>query len=164
MSETQPQNLRVRLGPVASALIEGSTDNRQEALDQAILNLQERATRGAKDGAGQALCPEQLQGLESRIEDQGALLSALRFSVMKEMQMIRLLIASLMSKSDTGQQQLLAFATEAVETLRRDTSLVLEKEHANLASQEAAFQDAIRRDMQQGSDGLEREAEVEIER
>ncbi|MCA0858835.1 hypothetical protein [Phaeobacter italicus] len=78
--------------------------------------------------------------------------------------MIRLLIASLMSNSDTGQQQLLAFATEAVETLRRDTSLVLEKEHANLASQEAAFQDAIRRDMQQGSDGLEREAEVEIER
>lgn len=164
MSETQPQNLRVRLGPVASALIEGSIDNRQEALDQAILGLQERAVRDATDSAGQALCPEHLQGLESRIEEQGELLSALRFSVMKEMQMIRLLIASLMSKSDTSQQQLLAFATEAVETLRRDTSLVLEEEHANLASQEAAFQDAIRREMQQGSDGLDRVAEAEIER
>lgn len=163
MSETQ-QNLRVRLGPVASALIEGTAENRQEALDRAITDLQERAVRNADEREGQVLGTGSLQGLESRVEAQGERLSALRFSVMKEMQMIRLLIASLMSKSDTSQQELLAFATEAVETLRRDSSLVLEKEHANLASQEAAFQDAIRLDMQQGSDGLEREAEVEIER
>lgn len=51
----------------------------------------ERPIRDVKEFTDQALCPEQLQGLESRIEEQGALLSALRFSVMKEMQMIRLL-------------------------------------------------------------------------
>ncbi|MEX0301299.1 MAG: hypothetical protein AB3N24_02640 [Leisingera sp.] len=163
MSETQ-QNIRVRLGPVASALIEGSSENRQEALDRAILDLQERAAAGTEERLEQASGADPLQALEGKIEAQGALLSALRFSVMKEMQMIRLLIASLMSKSDSSQQQLLAFATEAVETLRRDTSLVLEKEHTNLANQEAVFQEAVRRDMQQGYDGLEREVDEELER
>ena len=62
--------------------------------------------------------------------------------------MIRLLIVSLLSKSDNSQQQLLAFATEAMETFRRETSLVLEKEHRNLAVQEAVFQEVVRRDVQ----------------
>ncbi|MGR3762429.1 hypothetical protein ACUXV3_20190 (plasmid) [Roseobacteraceae bacterium NS-SX3] len=166
MNEGQ-QTLRVRLGPVASALIEGEDGNRQDALDRAILELQQAARRShnaaAAAGAGTDLV-EAIEELAGQITDQRDILSAVRFQVMKEMQMIRLLIASLMSKSDEGQQQLLSFATEAVEKMRTDAGLLLEREQAQLAAQDTAFQTAIRRDMQLGGDGQDMDKEPEIER
>ena len=163
MSEAQ-QNVRVRLGPIASALIEGGSDNRQEALDRAILELQQAASQTGGSSTLPASGDSQMAHLTSQIEAQGEILSALRLQVMKEMQMTRLLVASLMSETDASQQQLLVFATEAVETLRRDSGLVMEIEQANLASQEAAFQATVRREMQQGGEGIEQDQEQEIER
>lgn len=156
MSEPQ-QNVRVRLGPVASALIEGSTENRQDALDRAILALQEQAASGPQpEGRGQ---------LMSRLEEQSALLSALRAQVMTEMQMTRVLIAALMADTDDDKQLLLTFVMDAMEKLRRETGLVLEEEQRTLDRKEAAFwADRQQRHMQQGGPEIERDQEQEIER
>ena len=163
MSDVQ-QNLRVRLGPLASALIEGSSETRQEALEQAIQKLQEAADGSENTKAAPADSSTDLSALSRQISQQGELLSSLRLQVMKEMQMLRLLVASLMSDTNSGQQQLLAFATDAIEDLREHNGLLKEQELSNLESAEAAFTVAVRNQLQMGGDEIESDLEVEIER
>ena len=163
MSETQ-QNVRVRLGPIASALIEGASENRQEALDHAIQELQEAAASREAEAGMPSDAEVTLGSLAAQIRQQTAIMSALRLHVLKEMQMLRVLVASLMSETDTGQQELLAFATEAIGALRKETGLTKELERAELSSQEEAFHSAVRREMQHTSAIIEKDQDQEIKR
>ena len=160
MSETQ-QPPRVRLGPVASALIEASSDNRQEALDQAIMDLQARAASTGDAGTREPETQNDLSRVESRIDAQNTLLSALRFSLMNEMKMIRILIASLMSTTNSDQQELLSLTRQAIDTMRREHSLLRQDEQADLDRHEAAFHTMFRDQMRGGHDTLERDADAE---
>ena len=160
MSETQ-QPPRVRLGPVASALIEASPDNRQEALDQAIMDLQARAASTGDAGTRAPETPNDLSRLESRIDAQNTLLSALRFSLMNEMKMIRILIASLMSTTNSDQQELLSLTRQAIDTMHRENSLLRQDEQAVLDRHEAAFHTMFREQMHGGHDTPERDADAE---
>lgn len=163
MSDKKLDN-RLRLGPIATALIEGVSENRQEALDSAIQQLQETIA----DKENEMLFPSDadvtLGSLSAQIRQQTATMSALRLQVLKEMQMLRILVASLMSGTDTGQQELLAFATEAIGSLRKETGLIKEMEQAELTSREDAFNSTVRREMQQTSETIEKDQEEEIER
>ncbi len=163
MSEAQ-QNVRLRLGPIASALIEGTSENRQEALDHAIHELREAAASREAE-AGMPVDGEVTLGsLAAQIRQQTAIMSALRLQVLKEMQMLRVLVASLMSETDSGPQDFLAFATEAIGALRKETDLTKELERADLSSQEEAFHSAPRREMQHTSAIIEKDRDQEIER
>ena len=78
--------------------------------------------------------------------------------------MIRLLLASLMSKKDSTQQKLLEFANETVENMRRENNLVQEKEQVFLRDKEALYHENLQRELGRDTDAQERETEEELER
>ena len=87
---------RIVLGPVARQLVGDEKEGAQKALDEAITALMEE-----RDQRPDATSPEgRLALLEAAVKEQSEALRQLSYVAALEMKMTRVLIASLMSKTD----------------------------------------------------------------
>lgn len=157
MSETTQSNLRIRLGPVASSLIDGQSENPRQDLDDAIQALLNRPTEDAGVEA-------QLATISDVLAAQAASLKALRDVVIFEQRMTRVYLSSILSDSDEDQHELLAMAEETVEEVISRSGLFNEAERAEMLSKEEAAQTAIRRELDRGTEEVEPKKEPELER
>lgn len=157
MSETTQSNLRIRLGPVASSLIDGQSENPRQDLDDAIQALLNRPSEGTGVEA-------QLATISDVLAAQAASLKALRDVVIFEQRMTRVYLSSILSDSDEEQHELLAMAEETVEEVIARSGLFNETERAEMLSKEEAAQTAIRRELDRGTEEVEPKKEPELER
>lgn len=157
MSETTQSNLRIRLGPVASSLIDGQSENPRQDLDDAIQALLNRPSESTGVEA-------QLATMSDVLAAQAASLKALRDVVIFEQRMTRVYLSSILSDSDEEQHELLAMAEETVEEVIARSGLFNEAERAEMLSKEEAAQTAIRRELDRGTEEVEPKKEPELER
>lgn len=156
-------NVRVVLGPVARDLIGDHEENRPKALDDAITALLEKLDAAQAGCSGDDTCSARLTSLTTAVQNQTTRLQALARLVTLETKLTRILIASLMSKSDQDQQSLLSFAHASVDDIHKSHPIVSETEMETIRRTEASTKAAILHDLERNGlvNPLERDAEVE---
>ncbi|WP_171181164.1 hypothetical protein [Ruegeria sp. HKCCD8929] len=171
MNTEAQSNLRVRLGPVAAALIEGQTDNPRQALDDAIRELTDRAEQAHQDGdSGSALAAhvhkltdqvlnmkaalrEQTEVLAEVLTEQTQMLAGFKHMVLTELQTTRLYIASFLEDDpNPAQEDLLEMGREMIAQVREIPGLLDPEERQDLEKQRDLELEALRRDMERGRD------------
>lgn len=160
MSDTT-KNPRIVLGPVARKLIEGKGDKQQQALDDAILALQETPENAGQPVPDTTALEKQIGSLEAHIERQAEAIRQLSYATTLQHKMTRILIASVMSTTNEEQQTLLALADQTAEDAHAKTELIGESEIEMLEREEAAMTTAINREFERV--GIEPEAALEEE-
>jgi len=151
---------RLVLGPVARQLIGSETKELPKVLDDAITTLMEE-----RDQRPDATSPEgRLASLEAAVKAQSEALQQLSYVATLEMKMTRVLIASLMSKTDEDQQALITLANSAVQELHEKARVISDSDMEKLRENDVSVQTAIQRDMERGALEQEQETEEELER
>ncbi|WP_114963821.1 hypothetical protein [Tritonibacter mobilis] len=151
---------RLVLGPVARQLIGSETKELPKVLDDAITTLMEE-----RDQRPDATSPEgRLASLEAAVKAQSEALQQLSYVATLEMKMTRVLIASLMSKTDEDQQALITLANSAVQELHEKARVISDSDMEKLRENDASVQTAIQRDIERGALEQEQETEEELER
>ncbi|MFP3384980.1 hypothetical protein [Tritonibacter sp. SIMBA_163] len=151
---------RLVLGPVARQLIGSETKELPKVLDDAITTLMEE-----RDQRPDATSPEgRLASLEAAVKAQSEALQQLSYVATLEMKMTRVLIASLMSKTDEDQQALITLANSAVQELHEKARVISDSNMEKLRANDVSVQTAIQRDMERGALEQEQETEEELER
>lgn len=161
---TENKSARVRLGPIATALIEGQEDNRQQALDDAIQSLQERAESSNRVDGTPALPTAVLTSLAAAVERNSQALTDLAAITATELKLTRVLIASLMTTASEEQQQLIEMTDKVIKDLHSNSRLLGAPEQEKLEDLDAAQRALVGRELQRGVE-LDREVqEEELER
>lgn len=153
---------RIVLGPVARQLVGDEKEGAQKALDEAITALMEE-----RDQRPDATSPEgRLALLEAAVKEQSEALRQLSYVAALEMKMTRVLIASLMSKTDEDQQSLISLANSAVQEVHEKARLIADSDMEKLHENEISALTAIQRELELERAGLEEQekSEAEIER
>ena len=158
----EPKNLnRITLGPVARKLIEGHTANRPQALDDAILSLQEASETPPEISEDGPQLEGRIQSMEAMIERQFKAINELSYATALQHKMTRILIASLMSETNDEQQSLVSMAEQAAGDAHAKTELLGESEIEMLQREEASVTAAIQREFERA--GLQAEPGIEDE-
>ncbi len=151
---------RIVLGPVARQLVGDEKEGAQKALDEAITALMEE-----RDQRPDATSPEgRLALLEAAVKEQSEALRQLSYVAALEMKMTRVLIASLMSKTDEDQQSLISLANSAVQEMHEKARLIADSDIAKLRENEISAQTAIQRELERAGLEEQEKSEAEIER
>ena len=131
---------RLVLGPVARQLIGSETKELPKVLDDAITTLMEE-----RDQRPDATSPEgRLASLEAAVKAQSEALQQLSYVATLEMKMTRVLIGSLMSKTDEDQQALITLANSAVQELHEKVKTqeqLIQQQQAQLQAYQELFAD-----------------------
>lgn len=171
MNTEAQSNLRVRLGPVAAALIEGQTENPRQALDDAIRELIDRTNQPGEDGDTSSelaahvhaltdevlnvktALREQTEVLSQVLTEQTQMLAGFRHVVLTELQTTRLYIASFLEDDpNPAQEDLLEMGREMIAQVREIPGLLNAEEKQELEKQERLELEVLRRDMERGRD------------
>ncbi|EEW60974.1 hypothetical protein [Silicibacter sp. TrichCH4B] len=151
---------RIVLGPVARQLVGDEKEGAQKALDEAITALMEE-----RDQRPDPTSPEgRLALLEAAVKEQSDALQQLSYVAALEMKMTRVLIASLMSKTDEDQQSLISLANSAVQEMHEKARLIADSDIAKLRENEISAQTAIQRELERAGLEEQEKSEAEIER
>ncbi len=151
---------RIVLGPVARQLVGDEKEGAQKALDEAITALMEE-----RDQRPDATSPEgRLALLEAAVKEQSEALRQLSYVAALEMKMTRVLIASLMSKTDEDQQSLISLANSAVQEVHEKARLIADSDMEKLRENEISALTAIQRELERSGLEEQEKSEAEIER
>ncbi|MCZ4270385.1 hypothetical protein HGG73_16940 [Rhodobacteraceae bacterium R_SAG3] len=151
---------RIVLGPVARQLVGDEKEGAQKALDEAITALMEE-----RDQRPDATSPEgRLSLLEAAVKEQSEALRQLSYVAALEMKMTRVLIASLMSKTDEDQQSLISLANSAVQEVHERARLIADSDMEKLHENEISALTAIQRELERAGLEEQEKSEAEIER
>ncbi|NKX39069.1 hypothetical protein HGF13_05755 [Rhodobacteraceae bacterium R_SAG5] len=151
---------RIVLGPVARQLVGDEKEGAQKALDEAITALMEE-----RDQRPDANSPEgRLALLEAAVKEQSEALRQLSYVAALEMKMTRVLIASLMSKTDEDQQSLISLANSAVQEVHEKARLIADSDMEKLHENEISALTAIQRELERAGLEEQEKSEAEIER
>ncbi|WP_065322843.1 hypothetical protein [Tritonibacter mobilis] len=151
---------RIVLGPVARQLVGDEKEGAQKALDEAITALMEE-----RDQRPDATSPEgRLALLEAAVKEQSEALRQLSYVAALEMKMTRVLIASLMSKTDEDQQSLISLANSAVQEVHEKARLIADSDMEKLRENEISALTAIQRELERAGLEEQEKSEAEIER
>lgn len=151
---------RIVLGPVARQLVGDEKEGAQKALDEAITALMEE-----RDQRPDPTSPEgRLALLEAAVKEQSDALRQLSYVAALEMKMTRVLIASLMSKTDEDQQSLISLANSAVQEMHEKARLIADSDIAKLRENEISALTAIQRELERAGPEEQEKSEAEIER
>ncbi|NKX28708.1 hypothetical protein [Tritonibacter mobilis] len=151
---------RIVLGPVARQLVGDEKEGAQKALDEAITALMEE-----RDQRPDATSPEgRLALLEAAVKEQSEALRQLSYVAALEMKMTRVLIASLMSKTDEDQQSLISLANSAVQEVHEKARLIADSDMEKLHENEISALTAIQRELERAGLEEQEKSEAEIER
>jgi len=151
---------RIVLGPVARQLVGDEKEGAQKALDEAITALMEE-----RDQRPDATSPEgRLALLEAAVNEQSEALRQLSYVAALEMKMTRVLIASLMSKTDEDQQSLISLANSAVQEVHEKARLIADSDMEKLRENEISALTAIQRELERAGLEEQEKSEAEIER
>lgn len=132
----------------------------QKALDEAITALMEE-----RDQRPDATSPEgRLALLEAAVKEQSEALRQLSYVAALEMKMTRVLIASLMSKTDEDQQSLISLANSAVQEVHEKARLIADSDMEKLRENEISALTAIQRELERAGLEEQEKSEAEIER
>lgn len=163
MSEAKISN-RIVLGPVARKLIEGHAENRPQALDDAILALQDAPQAAPETSHEEPHLEGRIQSLETLIERQSEAIKQLSYATTLQHKMTRILIASLMSETNEEQQTLVGMAEQAAGEAQAKTDLLGESEIEMLQREEASVNAAIQREFERTGIEAEPALDEELER
>ncbi|MCG7625931.1 hypothetical protein [Epibacterium sp. Ofav1-8] len=151
---------RVVLGPVARQLVGDAKEGVPKVLDDAITTLMEE-----RDQRPDAASPEgRLASLEATLKEQSEALRQLSYVSALEMKMTRVLIASLMSKTDEDQQSLISLANSAVQEVHEKARLIADSDMEKLRENEISALTAIQRELERAGLEEQEKSEAEIER
>ena len=151
---------RIVLGPVARQLVGDEKEGAQKALDEAITALMEE-----RDQRPDATSPEgRLALLEAAVKEQSEALRQLSYVAALEMKMPRVLIASLMSKTDEDQQSLISLANSAVQEVHEKARLIADSDMEKLHENEISALTAIQRELERAGLEEQEKSEAELER
>lgn len=163
MSDTN-QPIRVVLGPLARALVQGSGSNRGQALDDAIKDLTERAQSPGEGSDVLADLEGRIDALTAVTERQANTIDELRKLVVLELQMTRVMVGSLMATTNQEQQHLRIIADTAVAKFHDTSQLLDASERERLQSKEEQFLTMTRQELERGAVVQEQDKEKEFER
>lgn len=163
MSDTQT-NIRVVLGPVARQLIEGKGQNRQQALEDAIEALHERAAQAERPSESPAPTALTLRTLEGAAERSIEAMTRLAATTAKELKLTRILIASLMTNKSDEQQQLIDMTEQAIQDLHKSGELLGVSELEKLNELDARYREITSQELQRGTELSREVQEEELER
>ncbi len=163
MSDTN-QAMRVRLGPIATSLIEGAGTNRGQALDDAIKSLTERAQSPGDGPSNLTEMTDRLDALTAVTERQADTIDELRKLMALELQMTRVMVGSLMATTNQEQQNLRMIADTAVAKFHDTSQLLDASERDRLQSKEDQFLTMTRQEMERGTMVQEQDKDKEFER
>ena len=149
---TENKSTRVRLGPVATALIDGQEENRQQALDDAIQALQQRAALAERRGEDPALTAFTLTALEAAADRSIEAMNRLATTTAKELKLTRILIASLMTSKSEEQQQLIEMTEQIIQDLHKSGTLLDVSELEKLNELDARYKEITSRELQRGAE------------
>ncbi|WP_158972294.1 hypothetical protein [Chachezhania sediminis] len=158
MNDQHP-NLRIVLGPEAARLIQNAEGNRPMALDQAILDLQQRADRSG-DVPGAAPGPlvdltcleDRLAAIEAQLAVCTGTVDRLRLVALAEMRMTRLYIAAMMEAREEGDlREILAIGHRTAEHIYDELEVLTQDDVAHLTRDEDRVVQMIREEMHRGT-------------
>ena len=149
---TENKPTRVVLGPVARQLIEGKGQNGQQALEDAIQELQERARQTEYRGEDPALTAFTLTALEAATDRSIEAMNRLATTTAKELKLTRILIASLMTSKSEEQQQLIEMTEQIIQDLHKSGTLLEVSELEKLNELDARYKEITSRELQRGAE------------
>lgn len=151
------QNVRILLGPVAQALIDGTTTNRPRALDQAIADLQERAETSAQaNGVSPtqsdlaSVIPSEMMSLRSDLNDMRRAFVEMKEIALAEMRMTRLLVGTLVDQGNDDHTALLRFAGDMIQKMYANSELLTKEDQQELERKEDLFERLNRMELERG--------------
>lgn len=150
--------IRVTLGPIALALIEGiDSKKRPRALDQAINELQALASSEtvADTGGVQSLeisdtIADAIAELQSDVRSMSRAMRDMKEIALAEMRMTRLLVGTLVDQGNEDHVALMRFAGDMIQKMYDSSELLTEEETRDLERREDLFQRINRMELERG--------------
>lgn len=147
MSEQQNNNVRVVLGPVARALIDGARENRQQALDDAITQLMEGRDATSTPNFEPVETKGKDAGTITGLESLKRMLSEHQDIMLAEMKMTRLMVNWLMKRSDQDNEALREMTGQVVRRIVDDAMSISKDTKAWLMEIERKYEEMERQEM-----------------
>ena len=139
--------IRVTLGPVARALIEGKKSKRPTELDRAITRLQDRAqehqvaSRGEPEKAeARPGDPIEIGAMRREIGEMHRAFVGMKEVALAEMRMTRLLVGTLVDQSNEDYAALLRFVGDTIRKIYETSELLTKEDLQDLDRKEDLFQ------------------------
>lgn len=150
MSDTQP-NLRLRLGPVARDLIDGQTENRQQALDDAITRLLWNQKGSEDRGQTQPDVIKEIEIISDAVDDQTRAFTELKEIIVPELKMTRLMMQMLLKESENDNEHLRELTDLVMTKIYERTTILSDDDISKLQDMEERMHDALRVEMERAA-------------